>query len=53
MTADLPRTPSGEVVRAMLRQIAEGDAANLGDTTGLRDPSVIIALVKARAQALA
>ena len=51
--ADLPRTPSGEVVRAMLRQIAEGDAANLGDTTGLRDPSVIIALVKARAQALA
>ncbi|WP_411288873.1 acetate--CoA ligase [Phenylobacterium sp.] len=51
--ADLPRTPSGEVVRPMLRQIAEGDAANLGDTTGLRDPSVIIALVKARAQALA
>jgi acetyl-CoA synthetase len=47
----LPKTPAGEVLRPVLRRIAEtGDA---GDTSGLDDPAVATALVKLRAVALA
>ena len=39
LTADLPKTRSGKIMRRLLRDIAEGKA--LGDTTTLADPSVV------------
>jgi len=42
MTADLPKTRSGKIMRRLLRDIAEGRA--LGDVTTLADPSVVAAL---------
>jgi acetyl-CoA synthetase len=42
----LPKTRSGKIMRRILRKIAEGDMANLGDTTTLADPSVVADLVK-------
>jgi acetyl-CoA synthetase len=37
----LPKTRSGKIMRRILRKIAEGDTANLGDTTTLLDPSIV------------
>jgi len=37
----LPKTRSGKIMRRILRKIAEGDVANLGDTSTLLDPSVV------------
>jgi acetyl-CoA synthetase len=37
----LPKTRSGKIMRRILRKIAEGDAANIGDTTTLLDPEVV------------
>lgn len=37
----LPKTRSGKIMRRILRKVAEGDTANLGDTTTLTDPSVV------------
>ena len=37
----LPKTRSGKIMRRILRKIAEGDTANLGDITTLLDPSVV------------
>jgi acetyl-CoA synthetase len=45
----LPKTPSGELVRPVLRRIAEGGAP--GDASGLADPAVVEELVKDRATA--
>jgi acetyl-CoA synthetase len=42
MTADLPKTRSGKIMRRLLRDIAEGRA--LGDVTTLADPSVVASL---------
>jgi acetyl-CoA synthetase len=42
LTADLPKTRSGKIMRRLLRDIAEGRA--LGDTTTLADPAVVKAL---------
>jgi acetyl-CoA synthetase len=39
LTADLPKTRSGKIMRRLLRDIADGRA--LGDTTTLADPSVV------------
>jgi acetyl-CoA synthetase len=39
ITADLPKTRSGKIMRRLLRDIADGKA--LGDTTTLADPSVV------------
>ena len=36
---DLPKTRSGKIMRRLLRDIAEG--RELGDTTTLRDPSIV------------
>ncbi|MDE2488663.1 MAG: acetate--CoA ligase [Alphaproteobacteria bacterium] len=47
----LPRARSGEVARAILRRIAEGDVKNLGDTSALADPAVVDELVRQRATA--
>jgi acetyl-CoA synthetase len=43
--AGLPKTRSGKIMRRILRKIAEGDTANLGDTSTLADPSVVDALM--------
>ena len=37
----LPKTRSGKIMRRILRKIAEGDIANLGDTSTLLDPGVV------------
>lgn len=37
----LPKTRSGKIMRRILRKIAEGELANLGDTTTLLDPGVV------------
>lgn len=42
ISAELPKTRSGKIMRRLLRDVAEGRA--LGDTTTLADPSVVAAL---------
>ena len=42
ITADLPKTRSGKIMRRLLRDIAEGRA--LGDVTTLADPAVVASL---------
>lgn len=42
LSAELPKTRSGKIMRRLLRDIAEGRA--LGDTTTLADPSVVASL---------
>ena len=42
----LPKTRSGKIMRRILRKIAEGDMANLGDTSTLADPGVVDDLVR-------
>ncbi len=37
----LPKTRSGKIMRRILRKIASGDSANLGDTSTLLDPLVV------------
>jgi len=44
----LPKTRSGKIMRRILRKIAEGDVASLGDTSTLADPSVVDDLVANR-----
>ena len=44
----LPKTRSGKIMRRILRKVAEGDTANLGDTSTLADPGVVDDLVKNR-----
>jgi len=46
----LPKTRSGKIMRRILSKIATQDAANLGDTSTLADPSVVEILVKGRAR---
>jgi acetyl-CoA synthetase len=42
LTADLPKTRSGKIMRRLLRDIAEGKA--MGDTTTLADPAAVARL---------
>jgi acetyl-CoA synthetase len=42
ISAELPKTRSGKIMRRLLRDVAEGRA--LGDTTTLADPNVVAAL---------
>jgi len=42
ISAELPKTRSGKIMRRLLRDVAEGRA--LGDTTTLADPTVVNAL---------
>ena len=42
ITAELPKTRSGKIMRRLLRDVAEGRA--LGDTTTLADPTVVASL---------
>lgn len=41
IVSGLPKTRSGKIMRRILRKIAEGDTANLGDTSTLLDPTVV------------
>jgi len=45
-TPSLPKTRSGKIMRRILRKIAEGDTANLGDTSTLADPAVVGDLIE-------
>jgi acetyl-CoA synthetase len=42
----LPKTRSGKIMRRILRKIAEGRIEELGDTSTLTDPSVVIQLAR-------
>ena len=44
----LPKTRSGKIMRRILRKIAEGRIEELGDTSTLTDPSVVIQLAGQR-----
>ena len=44
----LPKTRSGKIMRRILRQIAEDEFGNLGDTSTLADPSVVSHLIENR-----
>ena len=44
----LPKTRSGKIMRRILRKIAEGEVANLGDTTALLDPGVVEEIKKGK-----
>jgi acetyl-CoA synthetase len=44
----LPKTRSGKIMRRILRKIAEGDLASLGDTSTLADPAVVDQLIEGR-----
>ena len=42
----LPKTRSGKIMRRILRKIAEGDVTNLGDTSTLLDPLIVVEIVE-------
>ena len=42
----LPKTRSGKIMRRILRKIAADEAEQLGDTSSLADPAVVIELVE-------
>ncbi|MDE2397281.1 MAG: acetate--CoA ligase [Burkholderiales bacterium] len=46
--ASLPKTRSGKIMRRVLRRIAEGETADLGDTTTLADATMIESLIEGR-----
>ena len=48
ITAGLPKTRSGKIMRRILRKIASNDFENLGDTSTLADPSVVDNLIQDR-----
>tara|TARA_E500000178_G_scaffold237637_1_gene234122 strand:- start:832 stop:2754 length:1923 start_codon:yes stop_codon:yes gene_type:complete len=48
ITAGLPKTRSGKIMRRILRKIASNDFDNLGDTSTLADPSVVNDLIEKR-----
>ncbi len=48
ITASLPKTRSGKIMRRILRKIASNDFENLGDTSTLADPSVVNDLIENR-----
>ncbi|RKD17163.1 acetate--CoA ligase [Pelobium manganitolerans] len=44
----LPKTRSGKIMRRILRKIAEGDMANVGDVSTLLDPAVVEEIKKGK-----
>ena len=40
----LPKTRSGKIMRRILRKIASGDGANLGDVSTLLNPEIVAAI---------
>jgi acetyl-CoA synthetase len=47
---NLPKTRSGKIMRRILRRIAAGEFADLGDTSTLADPAVVKEIVAAAAR---
>jgi acetyl-CoA synthetase len=47
VTAGLPKTRSGKIMRRILRKVAAGDTEDLGDTSTLAEPGVVKAIVEA------
>lgn len=45
IVSGLPKTRSGKIMRRILRKIAEGEYASLGDTSTLLDPGVVEEIV--------
>ena len=41
IVSGLPKTRSGKIMRRILRKVAEGETANLGDTSTLLDPNIV------------
>jgi acetyl-CoA synthetase len=50
ITAGLPKTRSGKIMRRILRQIAAGEYEDLGDITTLAEPGVVQALIEGHRQ---
>ena len=48
IVSGLPKTRSGKIMRRILRKVAEGEIANLGDTSTLLDPAVVDEIIKGR-----
>lgn len=48
VVSGLPKTRSGKIMRRILRKIAEGELASLGDTTTLLDPLVVDEIISGR-----
>ena len=48
ITAGLPKTRSGKIMRRILRKIGERQVDSLGDVSTLADPGVVDALIEAR-----
>jgi acetyl-CoA synthetase len=48
ISADVPKTRSGKIMRRILRKIAANDFKELGDTSTLADPAVVDDLIKNR-----
>jgi acetyl-CoA synthetase len=48
IVSGLPKTRSGKIMRRILRKVAEGETANLGDTSTLLDPGVVEEIVKGK-----
>lgn len=46
----LPKTRSGKIMRRILRKVAEGDTANLGDISTLLDPAVVQEIIERSAK---
>ena len=42
----LPKTRSGKIMRRILRKVAEGETANIGDTSTLLDPNVVEEIIE-------
>ncbi|MEE9277821.1 MAG: AMP-binding protein, partial [Dehalococcoidia bacterium] len=47
----LPKTRSGKIMRRILRKVAAGDSANVGDVSTLADPAVVQAIIEGAASA--
>jgi len=46
IVSGLPKTRSGKIMRRILRKVAEGETANLGDTSTLLDPNVVDEIIQ-------
>lgn len=45
---NLPKTRSGKIMRRILRKIAAGETENLGDTSTLLNPDVVVEIIRNR-----
>jgi acetyl-CoA synthetase len=46
--ANLPKTRSGKIMRRILRKVADGSSDNMGDTSTLLDPEVVIQIIEGK-----